>query len=300
MERIKLSDQLELSRIVQGLSRLADWKFSDSELLRFVENALELGVTTFDNADIYGNYSTEEIFGRIFKLKPSLRNQLELVTKCGIKLLSPKFPERRLKHYDNSAYHILDSVNTSLRSLNTDHLDLLLLHRPDPFIDPDEVSKAFEELARSGKVLYFGVSNYTTGQFEMLRKRVNQPLVTNQIELSPLHLQHFENENIYFMLKEKIHPMVWSPLGGGELFNKKNERSVLLSLKLEQIAKSLMIDDIDKVTYAWILNHPVKALPISGSGKIDRLSRAVDSLQIKLSREQWYEIYVLSTGRPLP
>lgn len=296
MQKITLSNQLELSRIVHGMWRLVDWKMSDNELLRFVEEAIAMGVTTFDNADIYGGYRCEELFGKIFKLKPSLRNEIELVTKCGISLVSDKFPDRKIKYYDSSYKHIIESANNSLKLLNTSYIDLLLLHRPDPLINPEEVAKAFYELQNSGKVKHFGVSNFTPMQFEMLQKFLDVKLVTNQIEFSPYCLEHFENGNISFLLKEKIYPMAWSPLGGGRLFDETNEKAVRIKEKMVKIAAELNVDDISKIAYAWILMHPVKALPIVGSGKIERLQQAVDAMNIELSREQWFEILIASQG----
>lgn len=296
MQKITLSNQLELSRIVHGMWRLVDWKMSDRELLRFVEQAVEMGITTFDNADIYGGYSCEELFGKIFNLKPTLRNEVELVTKCGISLISDKFPGRKIKYYDSSYQHIIASANNSLRLLNTDYIDLLLLHRPDPLINPEEVAKAFYELQNSGKVRHFGVSNYTLVQFEMLQQFLDVKLVTNQIEFSPYCLEHFENGNISFLLKEKVYPMAWSPLGGGRLFDETNERAVRIKEKMVKIAAELNVDEISKIAYAWILMHPVKALPIVGSGKIERLKQAVDAMNIELTREQWFEILIASQG----
>jgi len=296
MQKIKLSNQLELSRIIHGMWRLVDWKMSNSELLQFVEQAVAMGVTTFDNADIYGGYRCEELFGKIFKLKPSLRNEIELVTKCGIKLISDKFPERKLKYDDSSHAHIIESANNSLALLNTDHIDLLLLHRPDPLINPEEVAKAFDELRKAGKVFHFGVSNYTPIQFEMLQKYTGGKLITNQIEFSPYCFEHFENGNIDFLLKEIISPMAWSPLGGGRLFDETNEKAVRVKEKMMKIAAELEVNDIATIAYAWILKHPIKALPIVGSGKIERLQQAVDALDIELSREQWFEIFIASHG----
>lgn len=296
MQRILLSDQLEISRIVHGMWRLAEWNMKTAVLSQFVEKAVEMGVTTFDNADIYGGYQSEELFGKIFGLNPSLRNKLELITKCGIRLINSKFPEIKLKHYDSSYAYILKSVDTSLELLHTDHIDLLLLHRPDPLINPEEVAKAFGELRKSGKVLNFGVSNFTPVQFEMLQKFVEVKIVTNQIEFSPYCLEHFENGNINFLQKEKISPMAWSPLGGGRLFDNTNEKAVRIRKKMEIIAIEIGIDNIAAIAIAWILKHPVNAIPIVGSGKIERVQQAVDAMKIELSREQWFEIFVASQG----
>lgn len=144
MERIRLSDKLEISRIVHGFWRLAEWEMSSSEILNFVEKAIDLGVTTFDHADIYGNYSCEKLFGEIFSLKPALRKEMELITKCGIKVFSDKYPELNVNHYDTSYKHIIDSVNQSLKNLKTEYIDLLLIHRPDPLMNPAEVVEGIQ------------------------------------------------------------------------------------------------------------------------------------------------------------
>ena len=296
MQKVSLSSKLEMSPIVHGMWRLRYWNMSDKELLRFVEQAIELGVTTFDNADIYGGYRCEELFGNIFKIKPFLRNQTELVTKCGINLVTEKFPARKVKYYDSSYQHIIESANNSLKLLRTNHIDLLLLHRPDPLINPEEVARAFDDLHKSGKVLHFGVSNFSPMQFDMLQHITGGRLVTNQIEFSPYCLEHFDNGNMSFLIKEKIKPMAWSPLGGGRLFDNTDEKAVSIKKKLEKIAIELGVDNISVVAYAWVLKHPVKALPVAGTGKIERLKLAVDAMKVELTREQWFEILIASQG----
>ena len=161
-----------LSPIVAGAWRMADWHWDAQQRLRWIEECVELGVTSFDHADIYGGYAVEGLFGQALALAPALRERLQLVGKCGIKLVSPARPEHRIKHYDSSAAHIATSVDASLRALRTDRLDLLLIHRPDPLMDADEVARAFESLRAAGKVRHFGVSNFTPGQFELLASRV--------------------------------------------------------------------------------------------------------------------------------
>jgi len=181
MPKIKLTDNLEISRIVHGHWRLVDWQLSNQDLLKLTNQCIDLGITTFDHADIYGDYSCEELFGDVLKLDKSLRQKIQIISKCGIKLMSKKFPERQLKTYDYSYAHIVKSVENSLKNLNTDYLDILLLHRPSPFFNPSEVAKAFSKLKKEGKVLNFGVSNFTAQQFEMLNSYVDEPLVTNQV-----------------------------------------------------------------------------------------------------------------------
>ena len=300
MKRIKLTSDLEISRIVHGHWRLAEWKMSDQELLRLTEQTIELGITTFDHADIYGNYQCEKIFGDAIALKKGLRKEIEIVTKCGIKLVSEKFPARKLKCYDYSFDHIVSSVNNSLSNLGTDYIDLLLLHRPAPFFDPEVVAKAFSTLKKQGKVLHFGVSNFNPLQFEMLNSCIDEKLITNQVEISLGCLDHFDNGNIDYFLKEKIKPMAWSPLAGGRLMNPQEEKGLRIHQALSEVARELEVESLDKVIYSWILTHPASIIPIAGTRDIARLRNAADAMNIDMSLEQWYKIYTASTGKDLP
>jgi len=300
MANVKLAEDLHVSGVVQGLWRLDQWDMSDQQLLRYVEEALDIGVTTFDHADIYGDYTCEQLFGKIFSLKPGLRKRMQLITKCGIKLLSPKYPQRKLKHYDTGYDHIISSVEQSLQNLQTEYIDLLLIHRPDPLMDPASTARAFEKLARDGKVLHFGVSNFTPMQFQMLKSYYSGDLVTNQIEISPYQLEHFENDNLEFLMQQRIRPMGWSPLAGGDLYQPEDEKGVRVKKQLEDVAQQLGVDGIDKVVYAWILRHPAGIIPVAGTGRSGRLARAVDALKIPLTREQWFGIYAASLGHDVP
>lgn len=299
MIKTQLFADFHLSRIVHGHWRLADWKLSKQDLLKLTEQCVELGVTSFDHADIYGNYTCEALFGDSLALNSSLRNKIQIISKCGIKLATDKYPKRKLKTYDYSYKHIISSVENSLRNLKTDYLDLLLLHRPSPFFNPEEVAKAFSDLKQSGKVLNFGVSNFSSQQSEMLNSFTDEKLVTNQVEISPACLEHFENGNIDSFLKERIKPMVWSPLAGGRLFNPKTKQEKQITKTLFDIAEELDIETIDQVIYAWLLKHPVGMLPIVGTSKIERIKNAVDALKIEMSHEQWFQIYA-SSGIEMP
>lgn len=300
MEKVKLSSSLSVSRITHGLWRLMDWKMSTAELEHLVNQAIDLGVTTFDHADIYGDYDCEAAFGKLLKANHGLRNQMQLVTKCGIKLDSPKYPQRKLKIYDTTHQHIINSVEQSLKNFNTDYIDILLIHRPDPLMDPAEIAGAFETLEKSGKVRHFGVSNFNPLQYDGLNKYFNGKLVTNQVEFSPYQLEHFDNGNMDFFMNKGINPMAWSPLAHGQLFNPVDKKAKRIKQKLEQIATELNVDSIELVIYAWILYHPAKIIPIVGSGKIERLTHAVRALDLKLNRVQWYEIYNTARGEELP
>jgi predicted oxidoreductase len=298
--KIKLSDELELSRIVHGHWRLSDWNFTNQELLRLTQKAIELGITTFDHADIYGDYSCEKLFGNALTLNKGIRKNIKIVTKCGIKLLSDKYPKRKIKHYDYRYDHIVSSVENSLKNFQTDYIDLLLLHRPAPFFNPEDVAKAFRILKHSGKVLHFGVSNFNIQQFELLNKYADEKLLTNQIEISPLCLEHFRNGNIEFLQKDKIKPMAWSPMAAGRILHPANEREQNTLKALKEVGEELSIMQIDKIVYTWLLKHPSEIIPVLGTRKIDRIKNAVDALQIEMSLEQWYKIYIASEGKELP
>lgn len=300
MERIKLSSDLSISRIVHGHWRLNEWNYTNEQFISLNKQVIDLGITTFDTADIYGDYECEGLFGKVLKDKPSLRENIEIVTKCGISLLSEKYPDRKIKTYNYSYDYIINAVNRSLSELNTDRIDLLLLHRPSPLFYPEDVAKAFSELERKGKVLNFGVSNFSPSQFELLQSYIDQRLVTNQVEISPLHLEHFENGNIDFFQKERLAPMAWSPMARGRLFHASSEREKRLISTIEEIKHETSAEASDQIILAWLLHHPVNIIPIIGTGSIDRIISAASSLSVKLTDEQWLRIYTSSVGQELP
>jgi len=299
-QRIKLNSKVSLSQIIHGHWRLDQWGLTKQQLGDLINQCLEIGVTSFDHADIYGNYTCESIFGDALKTNNGIRNNIQIITKCGIKLPSNSFPERKIGIYDYSYKHIISSVENSLRNFNTDYIDLLLLHRPAPLLNPVEVVEAFDYLEKSGKVLSFGVSNFTQDEFRMLETYSNQKLVTNQIEISPYCLEHFENHNLDFLLKEQIRPMAWSPIAGGKIINPDDKKSERINATLKEIADELKVENIDTIIYSWLLKHPIGILPIVGSGKISRIKNAIAALNINLTDEQWYKIYTASTGVGLP
>lgn len=300
MNRVMLTADFGLSRIVHGQMRMAGWKLTRPELQSFLEELVDLGVTSFDHADIYGNYSCETLLGEILMGNPGLRNRIEIITKCGILLKSDKFPGRKIKYYDYSFDHILASVESSLKNFRTDHIELLLLHRPAPFFDPETVARAFRTLKKDGKVLHFGVSNFTPSQFEMLNAFTDEKLVTNQVEISPLTLEHFDNGNIDFFLREKIKPMAWSPLGGGRILNPSDEKGSGVLMTLRAIAGEMQVRSVDQVIYTWLLKHPAGIIPVVGSGNINRIKTACEALDLDMSLEQWYRIFTASRGKELP
>ncbi|MGL5278777.1 MAG: aldo/keto reductase [Cetobacterium sp.] len=299
MNYIQLSEKLKMSKIALGFWRLNDWGMSKEELLEYLEKAVDLGVTTFDHADIYGRYTCEKIFGEALALKPELRAKMQLVSKVGIKLVSENMPENRYHCYDTSYEHIVKSVEKSLKNLNIDYLDLVLIHRPDMYMDADETARALTDLREAGKVLEWGVSNFLPSDFNLLQSRLDFKLVTNQIELSPLKTQHFYDGTINLMQEKRVPIMVWSPLAGGDIFISGDENAVELRKVLERLSKKYGCKT-DTIIYAWHLSHPANLVPICGSGKIERLESAVKACNIKLTREEWFEILVNGMGNDIP
>lgn len=290
---------LNLSRLALGLWRAKEWNYTTRQIEELVNHSLELGITSFDHADIYGGYECENIFGNVLRENPSLRQSMQIVTKCGIKLVSLKFPEHTMHCYDTTKAHIIKSTERSLQNLNTDYIDLLLIHRPDPLMNADEAAEAFIELKKSGKVLHFGVSNFLPQQFSLLQSRLDFPLATNQIEVSVLYTEQFDNGNIDYLQEIRVTPMVWSPFAGGKIFSENSEQANRVRIVLSEIAYKYQVE-IDAIASAWLLVHPVNFIVVLGSGKIDRIKSALKGLEIKLTREEWFKIWVASKGNDIP
>ncbi|OEK00145.1 oxidoreductase [Roseivirga sp. 4D4] len=299
MKQIQISDKLSISNIVHGMWRLTEWDFTQDQLISFVEKCIEMGIDTFDHADIYGDYMVEEVFGNALGTVPDLNKRIKVITKYGIKLLSENRPDHYIKHYDTSYDHIIWSVDNSLAKLQREQIDILLIHRPDPFSDPSEIARAFSDLRQSGKVQEFGVSNYLPGQFDNLQAHMDFPLVTNQVEISVAALQEFDNGTIDLCQEVGIPPMAWSPLSGGSIFNGETHRFLTIRNVLHKISDEHGVT-IDQIMYAWLLKHPANIIPLVGSGKIERVKAAVDSLDIDLTRQQWFELWVASKGENVP
>lgn len=282
-----------------GLWRITDWKYSITEQVKWTDQVLDMGARVFDLADIYGNYEAEGVFGKALIAAPSLRNRIFLVTKCGMKLMSDKKPEHQIKHYDTSAAHIIASAEQSLRNLNTDRIDLLLIHRPSPLMDADEIAAAFMRLKNEGKVLHFGVSNFSTSQYELVASRLPFPLVTNQVEFSVLHTNPIYDGVFDQCQQLRVSPMAWSPMGGGRLFKAQEEQSQRVRAELERVGREMNLT-IDQVAMAWIISHPSKVVPITGSGKLDHIRQAFDACKVQLDRQHWFKILAASHGHDVP
>lgn len=283
------------SRIIAGA-----WRWNSvpaGTIEQLINTALDEGITTFDHADIYGDYGNEKTFGEVLARHPQLAAKMQLVTKCGIKLTSSKRPDHRVKHYDSSKDHIVKSAENSLALLHVDHIDLLLIHRPDPLMDVEEVAAAFSQLKKDGKVLHFGVSNFTTMQFDLLQSALPFPLVTNQVELSLFCTAPLFNGTIEQLYKLKASAMAWSPLGGGRTFIAEDEASRRIREKVSELSAKYNNATTTQFFIAWLLKHPSKIFPVIGTSKPERLIEAAKSIELKLDTQDWYEMLKAVTGK---
>jgi predicted oxidoreductase len=276
---------------------MSEWAWSPEQRLAWIEACLARGVTSFDHADIYGGYAVEALFGEALALRPGLRAQMQIISKCGIKLVNPARPANRVHSYDCSRDYIVASVENSLRALRTDHLDLLLLHRPDALLDADEVAEAFAALKAAGKVLAFAVSNYTPAQFELLHSRT--PLVSNQVELNPLNLGVLHDGTLDQAQRLRLAPMIWSPLAGGRLFSDGGEQARRVRQALQTAADERGVS-LATAAHAWVLRHPSRPIPIVGSKRLEALDEALAALDWRMDAETWWAVWQASTGHDVP
>lgn len=297
MERVKLSDDLELSRIVYGTWRIGDDEdTSPAHVQAKIEACLEQGITTIDQADIYFNYGAEDLFGTCLKAAPGLRDKIEIVTKCDIVAPIGRYSDKRVKYYDTSYDHITSSVDQSLSLMRIDQIDLLLVHRPDPLMDHHDTARALEEVIANGKVKTVGVSNFRPHDWSLLQSAMTSPLVTNQIEISLTTNDVFTNGDLAFHQERGIPPMAWSPLGGGSLFDGSNAR---LTSVLGAMAEKHSVDTAS-IAIAWLLKHPAKIIPVMGTNKLSRIATFGEATRVMLDREDWFELYEVANGHEVP
>lgn len=288
---------LNLSRLVYGMWRLADdHDRSPAHVQAKIEACLAQGITSFDQADIYGGYTAEDVLGGALRAAPHLRDQMQIVTKCGIVASAGRYASASVKHYDTSRAHILASVDHSLREMATDHIDLLLIHRPDPFMNAAETGAALDDVVASGKVGHVGVSNFRPHDWTLLQSAMTTRLVTNQIEINLLTTDPFRNGDIAFLQERGLVPMAWSPLAGGALFGTANrslhDRLVAIGADHET--------DAGAVAVAWLLAHPAGILPVMGTNSLPRIARLAEACDITLDRETWFDLYSLALGHEVP
>ena len=295
MERVKFSAELTLSRLVYGMWRVGDdADTSAAHVEAKIQACLDQGITSFDQADIYGGYAAEAVLGGALRGNPGLRNQMEIVTKCDIVAPIGRHSDAPVKYYDTSRAHIEKSVEQSLRDMAIDHVDVLLIHRPDPLMDHLETGAALDDLVTSGKVRAVGVSNFCPWDFELLQSAMKAPLATNQIEINLGATAPLTNGDVAFH-QRLMHPlMVWSPLGGGALIGAGGEIGALM----DEIAADSGVDR-SAVAVAWLLAHPAKLFPVLGTNNLDRIGRISDALKVKMDRITWFRLYQSALGKEI-
>ena len=296
MERVKLAGGLDFSRIVYGMWRIKDDANTDpAHVQAKIEACLSQGITTFDQADIYGDYGAEAVLGGALAASPALRDQMEIVTKCDIVAPAGRYSDRRVKYYDTSRAHLQASVENSLNDMNIEQIDLLLIHRPDPFMDVGETGRALDDLIASGKIRAAGVSNFRPWDWDLLQSAMGNKLATNQIEFSLGAVDCLTNGDLAHLQLNKIAPMAWSPLGGGGLMSADGALGNLM----DKIAADNGVDRA-AVAVAWILAHPAGFLPVMGTNNLDRIAAISDALKVDMDRQTWFELLTAATGQEVP
>ncbi|PRY26066.1 putative oxidoreductase [Aliiruegeria haliotis] len=297
MERVELAVGLELSRIVYGMWRLADDKdTSPARVQAKIEACLEQGITSIDQADIYGAYAGEHLLGAALAQAPHLRDKLEIVTKCGIIAPIGKYADVPVKYYDTGAAHITASIERSLRKMNVEQIDLLLIHRPDPLMDHFETGRVLDEAVASGKVRAVGVSNFLPHDWDLLQSAMDTRLVTNQIEISLLAHEPLTNGELAFLQERGVAPMAWSPLAGGALLSSGHSQ---LNAKLKEIGRRDGVDSM-LVAVAWLLAHPACIMPVIGTNTLQRIATIPDAFKVNMDRQTWYALYTAALGHDVP
>ncbi|MDB6006108.1 MAG: ydhF [Prosthecobacter sp.] len=294
----------EFSRLVYGTWRILDEadkaNCTPQALLSRFKACADMGITTLDTAEIYGVYKVEEAIGGALKLDPAFRRKIEIVTKCGIYIPCEFHPDRKVAHYNVTAARIIKSTEKSLRFMGIDEIDLLLVHRPDWLTSADETAEGLNKLLKDGKIRSAGVSNYNVHQFELLSSRMDQPLVTNQVEFSLLHMDPIYDGTADQCQRHRILPMAWSPLAKGALMEKTDPAAVRLHTKATELSAKYGGATLDQLAYAWIMAHPSCPLPIIGTNKLERIQALVKAADIKLEREDWYGLWEAAKGQGVP
>jgi predicted oxidoreductase len=294
MEKIYLSDSgPKVSPAVYGFYRWGNGDLSQNKMETIVNLCMELGINTFDHADIYGDYECEELFGQVIKNKSVKRDELVLFTKCGINLPHPSRPDIRVKHYDTSRKHILKSLENSLRNLRTDYIDIFLLNQLDPLSNLEETALTLHKLRETGKVKNIGVVNFSVFQHQLLSSYLRIPIVTNHIELNLLNTTAFDNGQIDYLKQKYMRPLATAPLAEGRIANSIEKRPLLIRRKLEELSPKYSAS-IESIAVAWIVK--LGALPLIGTTDEQRIRNIVSAFDIDLDKQDWYELYEASRG----
>ena len=285
------------SPVIAGCMNWGQWgsRFSIPEYASMITRCIEMGISSFDHADIYGHYTTEEEFGLALKDHPSTRQKIQIITKCGIRLVTPNRPEHRIKSYDTSGLHIRRSVERSLTNLHTDYIDVMLIHRPDPLMNPTEILETIDQLKAEGKILHFGVSNFLPHHMELFRSRMNVEI--NQFEISAFKTEPLFDGTLDYCQQHAIACLSWSPLGGGKLQAEEKDDATRRVLAVAEILAEEYEVLPDQILLAWLYAHPAAIIPVMGTTKPARLQKALEARSIKLSHEQWFMILRAYLGK---
>ena len=280
---------------IVGCMRWGVWgeNFTTSQYEQIINQCLAIGLDIFDHADIYGHYTTEADFGHALKGNTSLRNQIKIITKCGINMLTPNRPHHAIKSYDTSATHITKSVEQSLQNFHTDYIDTLLIHRPDILMHVEEIAATITTLKNAGKIKSFGVSNFTTSQVALLNKYI--PIEHHQVEISLTNLNAFDNGVLDQCQLENIEAQSWSPLGNG-IFTEKTEQHTRILSEAESLSKTYQCS-VNQILLAFLYTHPSQIVPVIGTTKFERIQEAKKTMEIELTREDFYKLWTASTGK---
>ncbi|MBO0321152.1 aldo/keto reductase [Muricauda sp. CAU 1633] len=283
------------SRIISGAMTWGSWgkKLSKNEMIDLMHHCIDAGLTTFDHADIYGSYSTEADFGNAFAESGIKREDIQLISKCGIQMTRGR--DNRLNHYQYDKEYIIWSAEQSLKKLHTDYLDLLLMHRPSPLMEPYEMAEAANALLESGKIKTFGVSNFTPSQIAMLEKAI--PVSGNQVEFSLTHDDPIYDGTLDDCIANKRMAMAWSPLGS--MFREKTEQTKRIKKTMVPLMEKYDADE-SQLLLAWILKHPAKVFPVIGTTNKERISLAAKAMELDLELQDWFALLVASQGHDVP
>jgi len=284
--------QEKFSRIIQGCMTWGAWgkQLSKKEMVSLIHHSIENRITTFDHADIYGDYTTEAQFGNALELSGVKREQIQLISKCGIQYVG-KTRDNTIKHYQYDADYIIWSAEKSIADLKCSYLDLFLLHRPSPLMHPDEVAKAFDNLTKRGLVKSFGVSNFSPSETALISSKNN--IEANQIEFSLTAFDAMHNGSLNDMMLTGITAMCWSPLGS--VFKEKTEQTDRIHLVLDELTKKYHATK-DQLLLAWILKHPAKIYPVIGTTQAQRITNASKVPAIPLTDTDWFSLLIASQG----
>lgn len=287
--------QTKLSPIIAGTMNWGIWdkKLNTSEMEHLIHLCIENQITTFDHADIYGGYTTEAAFGTAFAQSKIDRKDLQLISKCGIQLTHGR--DNKIKHYDYSKDYIIRSVENSLKNLQTDYLDVFLLHRPSPLMVADEIAEAIEKLKKEGKIIDFGLSNFTAWQTELIRQKTE--ISYNQVQFSATHHEAMLDGSFDYMQMHNIRPMSWNPLG--TVFREDIEQTRRLKKLLAELVQKYHFGS-DTILLAWILKHPAKVIPVAGTVNIARIQALMKATELPLEQEDWFAIWAESMGNEVP